>query len=95
MVDETRRTIPDAENLSPGKYGLEITRASNGFLARDMMEGEETVFEEREEDGHGSDESLDAIESLLWFIIEYFGKGGSKYSKERLRIDREPGEKYE
>jgi len=77
-----------------GRYGLEIIRVANGFIITDLQEGEQTVYEDVD-DYTSADEPINAMESLLWFIIEHFGMGGSSHSKERLRVIREPGERYE
>jgi len=33
--------------------------------------------------------------NLVYDLIETFGIGGSRYSKARLKVDYEPGDKYE
>jgi len=77
-------------------FGVEIRRVENGFIVKALMENREMVFEDSMEEMMGTeDEPLNAIESVLWFIIEYFGYGGSKYSRERLMIIRKRGERYE
>ena len=95
MMDENRLAEVFEEFFdSGGRYGLEIIRASNGFIITDLQNGDETVYED-EDDYTTPDEPINAMESLLWFIIEYFGMGGSKHSRQRLRVIREPEEKYE
>lgn len=66
---------------------MEIELANNGYIVK--TESESVVFEEDDDD------ELQATENLLWYLIEYCGKSGSRYDKERLRIVREAGDKYE
>jgi len=75
-----------------------ITRTENGFVAEYLgeLEGDEgvvvtkrVVFEETGED------SLEGMEKLLWFLLNFFDKWGGRYDKERLRVARVPGDKYE
>lgn len=75
---------------------LTITRANNGFILE---------FEEETEDGgpypaaetiqDDENDELKSWESLLWFVMEYFALGGSRYDKKRLYIARKQGDKYE
>ena len=77
-------------------WGLEIIRVGNGYKIKVANQSgdpaelgyTEEVIEDREED------ELRSGEELLWFIMDFFAFGGSKHDKERLRIVREPGEKY-
>jgi hypothetical protein len=70
-----------------------ITQAENGYIV-DYYDFEtetmkQIVFEETEGD------KLKSTQELLQEIIIYFDKSGSRYDKERLRVTREPGDKYE
>jgi hypothetical protein len=64
-------------------YGLNITKVDNGYIAEDLSDHKITVFEESERD------ELKDIEALLWFVLEFFGKYGSKHDPERIRIIRQ------
>ena len=72
-------------------WELKIRSISNGYILFIPKEDEHTtdrevVIEEDESDG------LEAQESLLWAIMEYFNIGGSKHDKERLRVVRQKKE---
>lgn len=72
---------------------LLISRVNNGFIVEDKSNIEASpvtnVCQINEEDPTA------AIEEVLWFVIEFFGELESRYSKERIVIKREPGDKYE
>ena len=72
---------------------ITIKRVENGYIVEYYdVEKEgifELLFEEKEND------ELKATEVLLWEILNYFGKAGSRYDKERIIIEREVGDKYE
>ena len=83
-----------SENLIE-EWSLKITRVHNGFILRypgGQIEVVQTEFSEYPGD---DPTDLSRIEELLWTIIDHFDLGGTKYSRERIRIIREPGEKYE
>jgi hypothetical protein len=67
---------------------LIIHRLDNGY----SIHGEEVkeVFE----DGDDEFGELDSMEKLLWAVMDYFGQMGSRHDAQRLRITREPGDKY-
>lgn len=73
---------------------FEIERLDNGFVCN-MFDGDEegdwntSVYQEDEND------ELKAIEEVLWSIVEFFGKMGSRYDKERIHICRKRGDKFE
>lgn len=74
-------------------WSLEITRGQNGYKLKYADEIEEDGISNREEYIQDDDtDELKSGEELLWWVIEYFGFGGSKHDKERLRIIREGGE---
>jgi len=70
---------------------LRIRPAQNGWIVRetddDDLDGVESVFEIPDSE-HGD---LEAMQGLLYHIIETFGLIGSKHDKKRLRVDIEPG----
>ena len=84
-------------------FGMEIERVGNGYIVH-TFEGEDgdVGFEGKDEDvgpttsviRDDENDELKSTEELLWEVIEYFGKQGSRYDAERLRINREPGDKY-
>lgn len=71
-------------------WSMTISKAENGYIVL-SNDDEKTarIFQEDDED------SLKAIEQVLWDVIEYFGEYGSKHDKERIRITREKGMDYE
>lgn len=69
-------------------YSLIITHCDNGYILTDY-EGKQWVIEDSETD------PLSSGEGLLWSIMDNFGFGGSRHDKERLRVVREKGDKYE
>jgi hypothetical protein len=76
---------------------LKIREVENGYVLKWEDEDEDddgniTWQEHRhviQEDDDGGDE-LVHHEQLLWFVMEFFGFGGSKHDPERLRIIRDP-----
>lgn len=76
-------------------FGMEIERVGNGYIVHtfegDAEDGtsDTTVISDDEND------DLRSTEELLWEVIEYFGKLGSRHDAERLHIRREPGDKWE
>ena len=73
---------------------LEITRGDNGYKLKwqeqDNEEGQYSLHEEYIEDLE--EDELKSGESLLWWVMEYFGFGGSKHDVERIGIIREKKE---
>lgn len=74
--------------MRKSEWGIEIKRVANGFSIKNN-DGEVTVIEEKDDD------VVPAAEALLWHVIEFFNLGGTRYDKERVRVVREPGDKYE
>lgn len=75
---------------------LTITRADNGFRMNWNEDGEDDIpihYEEVIQDD-GTDE-MKSGEELLWWVMNHFDLGGSRYDKQRLRITRKRGDKYE
>jgi hypothetical protein len=73
-------------------YELTITRANNGFILEFDDDEKFPVAETIQDDE--SDE-MKSGEQLLWFVIEHFDLGGSKFDKKRLSIKRVRGDHYE
>lgn len=72
-------------------FNLTITRESNGYVldgAYGLGSRGRTVIEDDEMDG------LKSHEHLLLEVMEYFGFQGSRHDKERIKIIREKGDKY-
>ena len=67
---------------------ITIYRVENGYLLTDQ-DGRSWVCEENEKD------ELAHHEWMLWKVIEFFGFSGSRYDKERIRIVRKKGDKFE
>ena len=76
-------------------WDLTITRNSNGFRLNwneDAEDGTLIAQEEVIQDDEGDE--LKSGEELLWWVMDYFGLGGSRHDKERLTITRKRGDKY-
>lgn len=71
---------------------MSIRKIKNGYIVNEHTgdEFETVVFEDEEDDVRKA-----AIDGVLWEIIEFFSEGGSRYDKSRIRIIREPGDKWE
>jgi hypothetical protein len=81
------------------EWYLKITRVSDGYLLEypndaysrvdnpDVSPLIQSVVADDEDELKGG-------ESLLWRVIDHFELAGDRYDKERLRITREPGDKY-
>ncbi len=69
-------------------FGIEIVHVANGFIIKDN-EGNTSVIKSEE------DNEISAAEELLWKIIDFFDLRRSRYNRERIRIVREVGDKYE
>ena len=76
-------------------YGVEITHVKNGFACKYPSSNDVREFFETEVFSDDETDELASGEALLWWIIDFFGIGGSRYDAARLRIAREPGDKYE
>jgi hypothetical protein len=74
---------------------LQITRCDNGFGLEWWEETDEdasnhvTVIEDDEND------KMKSGEEILWFVMNHFDLGGSKFDKKRLTINRVRGDHYE
>jgi len=71
-------------------WTLEITRGDNGYKLRwadELDDGSDVWHEEYIQDDEG--DGLKSGEELLWWIVDYFGFGGSKHDAERIRVVRE------
>lgn len=80
-----------------------VRRIDNGFLITDLSEQDENgdtrpvitcveIGEDTEES-----ETLAApraMQRLLWHLVDALGEFGSRYDKERIRINIEHGDKY-
>ena len=69
-------------------YSLIITHCDNGYILTDY-EGKQWVIEDSDTD------PLASGEHFLWDIMNHFDFAGSRHDKERLRVVREKGDKYE
>ena len=77
------------------KWFMEIERVHNGYVVRYLVHSEGGSFWETNVlEGNEKDE-LANHESLLYLIMDFFNFGGGRYDAQRLRIKREPGDKYE
>jgi len=86
-------------------YGLKIVYTNNqGFVTETLEQNPEDketnvfVGEDAEKTFGKEDENAEgkaALIDLFWYMLEYFGLGGSKYSKARIYITTEPGENTE
>lgn len=76
---------------------ITLRLATNGYILTETAEGEiplEYVFEETEDEGLDSALSKPWL-NLLQLIDAIMGPTTTRYSKERVRIDLIPGDKYE
>ena len=77
-------------------WSVTINRVGNGFRRNWEEEGEDEMTLHQEEVIQDDEQDeLHAGEELLWWVMNYFDLGGSKFDKERLGIVRRRGEKYE
>ena len=68
------------------RWDARVERVDNGYI----------VYLSGDDDNSGSiaiceDDDIDdlkSFESVLWELMEHFGKGGSKHDKERIHISR-------
>ena len=80
---------------------LTIDSASNGYIITYQDDNDRetsAVFEINPKEMSKGGEELAAAEAMrdvLGFVVDYFGAGGSRYSKARVRIKLEPGDKRE
>lgn len=79
-------------------WAITIIDAQNGYIVEfdnELDDGsvrrERILFESKDEDQDGKDALLNALNE----VVDFFGKRGSRYDKERLVVTTEPGDKYE
>jgi len=76
---------------------FELRNAKNGAILRmeydigDEAEAEELVYQEADEE----ENEVEAFADFLRAIDEHYGPSTSRYSKRRIFIRVEPGDKYE
>jgi len=80
-MNEDERESFDDDELQPL---LTIRQANGGFIITDQ-DGVETPFEERE--NIPTDTDVEMTQRMLYFIIDFFGLGGSKHDAERISVD--------
>lgn len=74
---------------------LVLKMVSNGWILEDHSDPEFTrieVFESKEDNEKGE---VEAMARLLWTIDSLIGPTTSRYSKHRIYIKIEPGDKFE
>lgn len=74
------------------EWSLTIIRAQNGFILRSQEEIEDGRYRQNdiiveETEVQGGD--VEAVQQMLYEVLNYFGLGGSKHDKERIRIEIE------
>lgn len=76
---------------------LRVERAENGYVLRfdDLDDVGDEIIEHVLVIGESDKDKLQAGEELLWWIMDFFSFGGSRYDKQRLHIARRRGDKYE
>lgn len=75
---------------------LTIRHVTNGFILQWKDELESGRLLPKSEIIQDDDyDEIKSGEELLWFILNYFGLGGSRYDRERLWVVRKRGDKYE
>ena len=75
------------------EWSMKIIRTNNGYIVSTPsesqdMESQEFVLEDNDAD------ALRSHQDLLYEVMDYFAFSGSKYDKERLKVVREKGDKY-
>jgi len=68
--------------MNANDWGVEICHAEGGYTVKDN-EGVRYAIS-------GEDADID----LLWFLIDFFNMRPSRYSRERIYVDKEVGDKY-
>ncbi len=75
------------------EFKLSIEREDNGFTVTKQEVGSskinKAVFQDIDNDEFGEEE---ALRSVLYEVVEYFGCLGSKHDKKRIRIEMEENE---
>ena len=71
-------------------WSLRITKVDNGFVLSWDEEADEDHIIPRslvvEESAHHEFSEIDAMQRLLWEVMEHFGYYGSKHDKKRLFV---------
>ncbi len=91
VLDNLTREVEEKRNKKDWIFDLIIIRESNGYMLDGASDGNSrirTVIEDDEMD------ELKSHERLLLEVMEYFGFQGSRHDKERIKIIREKGDKY-
>jgi len=70
--------------MKRSEWACEIRRISNGYAVR--YPGEKSWVTRVMADG---DDELSSTSQLLWWILEYYDRIGSKHDAQRLRVCRE------
>jgi hypothetical protein len=76
-------------------FGVEITRVQNGFVCRYPQSNEVREYFETTVFSDDDADEIKSAEELIYWLINYFGIGGSRYDAARLTIERVPGDKHE
>lgn len=74
---------------------LQIMRGDNGFKLDWWLEDDNGDIGHTEVIQDDEDDEMKSGEQLLWFVIDHFNLGGSKFDKKRLAIKRVRGDHYE
>ena len=74
---------------------LQIIRGDNGFKLDWWVEDDTGDISHMEVIQDDEDDEMKSGEQLLWFVMEHFDLGGSKFDKKRLSIKRVRGDHYE
>ena len=67
-------------------WGMEIIRVTDGYKIRYTLDEADAIDETVIQD---TDDKLKSGEELLWFVIDQFNFGESKYDDWRLQVCRE------
>ena len=77
---------------------LLINRIENGFLVKYQDETDENKIFNKYicfEVGEGEENQAQSLKSVFYFLMEYYGCYGNKYSEKRLEIKVVHGNSYE
>jgi len=70
-------------------YSVRIIRGGNGYRLNWTEDTEDGEIKQEEYIQDDEADELRSTEALLWWILEWAGKMGSKHDPERLRVVRE------
>lgn len=73
---------------------LEIQTVKNGYIMKDVESGDTFVYQENSDLGETGSE-VRCFVDLLQDLDELIGPSTSRYSKERIFVRVEPGDKYD